>query len=44
MSTVLSGGRGVHTDPVHDMQVPVDVVTPVEVLSIGQVLDIDHIG
>jgi hypothetical protein len=40
----LVGGRSAHADAVHDVQVLVDVVTPVEVQGIGQVLDIDHIG
>jgi hypothetical protein len=40
----LVGGCGAHADAVHDVQVLVDVVAPVEVQGIGQVLDIDHIG
>jgi hypothetical protein len=44
MSTVLSGGCGAHADAVHDVQVLVDVVAPVEVQGVGQVLDIDHVG
>jgi hypothetical protein len=40
----LVGRCGAHADAVHDMQVLVDVVAPVEVQGIGQVLDIDHIG
>jgi hypothetical protein len=39
----LVGGCGTHADPVHDVQVLVDIVAPVEVQGIGQVLDIDHI-
>ena len=40
----LVGRCGAHTDAVHDVQVLVDVVAPVEVQGIGQVLDIDHVG
>ena len=40
----LIGGCGAHADLVHDVQVLVNVLAPVEVQGIGQVLDIDDVG